>query len=65
MDVEQLHQVLQQSFAAEASVRHPAEETIKNLKLIPGSILLLLQVVQEKQVRSVGSFSFLYIYIYI
>ena len=51
MDVEQLHQVLQQSFAADASVRNPAEETIRNLKNLPGSVQLLLQVAAEKQVR--------------
>lgn len=51
MDVEQLHIVLQQSFAADAGVRKPAEETIRNLKNLPGSVTLLLQVAAEKQVR--------------
>lgn len=50
MDVEQLHVVLQQSFSPDAALRHPAEETIRNLKNIPGSVQLLLQVVAEKQV---------------
>jgi hypothetical protein len=53
MDVEQLHVVLQQSFSADATVRKPAEETIRNLKNLPGAVVLLLQVAAEKQVRSV------------
>jgi hypothetical protein len=53
MDVEQLHIVLQQSFSADANVRKPAEETIRNLKNLPGSVQLLLQVAAEKQVRFV------------
>lgn len=52
MDVEQLHVVLQQSFSADAAVRKPAEETIRNLKNLPGSVVLLLQVAAEKQVSS-------------
>jgi len=52
MDVEQLHIVLQQSFSADASVRNPAEQTIKNLKNLPGATQLLLQVAAEKQVRT-------------
>ena len=52
MDVEQLHVVLQQSFSADAAVRKPAEETIRNLKNLPGAVQLLLQVAAEKQVRS-------------
>lgn len=51
MDVEQLHVVLQRSFSADAAVRQPAEETIKNLKNLPGSVVMLLQVAAEKQVR--------------
>jgi importin-7 len=51
MDVEQLHQVLQQSFSPDAAIRHPAEETIRNLKNLPGAVQLLLQVAAEKQVR--------------
>jgi hypothetical protein len=51
MDVEQLHIILQQSFASEANVRQPAEEIIRHLKHIPGATVLLLQVVSEKQVR--------------
>jgi hypothetical protein len=54
MDVEQLHQVLQQSFSPDAAIRHPAEETIRNLKNLPGSVQLLLQVAAEKQVRSLS-----------
>jgi hypothetical protein len=51
MDVEQLHIVLQQSFSADATVRKPAEDTIRNLKNLPGAVQLLLQVAAEKQVR--------------
>ena len=51
MDVEQLHVVLQQSFSPDAAVRHPAEQTMKNLKHIPGAVGLLLQVAGEHQVR--------------
>jgi hypothetical protein len=50
MDVEQLHIVLQQSFSADAAVRNPAELIIKNLKNLPGAVVLLLQVAAEKQV---------------
>lgn len=50
MDVEQLHLVLQQSFSAEAAIRKPAEEAVRNLKNLPGSVVLLLQVAAEKQV---------------
>jgi hypothetical protein len=52
MDVEQLHVVLQQSFSSDAAVRKPAEETIRNLKTVPGAVTLLLTVAQEKQVRA-------------
>ena len=52
MDVEKLHLVLQQSFAAEATIRQPAEEIIRNLRNVPGSIQLLLQVAAEHQVRN-------------
>ena len=55
MDVEQLHLVLQQSFSADATVRKPAEQTIRNLKNMPGAVQMLLQVAAEKQVRSCGS----------
>jgi importin-7 len=51
MDVEQLYQVLQQSFSPDANVRNPATETIKNLKSLPGATLMLLHVVAEKQAR--------------
>ena len=50
MDVEQLHVVLQQSFSPDAAVRKPAEDTIRNLKNIQGSVQLLLQVIAEHQV---------------
>lgn len=50
MDVEQLYQVLQASFSADANIRNPATETIKNLKTLSGSTLMLLRVVAEKQV---------------
>ena len=51
MDVQKLHVVLQQSFSPDASLRGPAEETIRNLKHIKGATALLLQVAAEKQVR--------------
>lgn len=51
MEVEQLHVVLQQSFSADASIRKPAEDIVRNLKNLPGSVVLLLQVAAEKQVR--------------
>jgi hypothetical protein len=50
MDVEQLHIVLQQSFSPDGNLRVPAEETIRNLKHVPGATTLLLQVAGEKQV---------------
>lgn len=50
MDVEQLHVVLQQSFSPDSNLRVPAEATIRNLKHIKGSTVLLLQVAAEKQV---------------
>lgn len=53
MDVEQLHVVLQQSFSADAAVRKPAEDTIRNLKNLPGSVVLLLQVAAEKLVSPI------------
>jgi hypothetical protein len=56
MDVEQLHVILQQSFASEANIRQPAEEIIRHLKHIHGATVLLLQVVSEKQVRISKSF---------
>eukprot|EP00529_Nitzschia_sp_RCC80_P003831 CAMPEP_0113510620 /NCGR_PEP_ID=MMETSP0014_2-20120614/38237_1 /TAXON_ID=2857 /ORGANISM="Nitzschia sp." /LENGTH=1078 /DNA_ID=CAMNT_0000406591 /DNA_START=56 /DNA_END=3292 /DNA_ORIENTATION=+ /assembly_acc=CAM_ASM_000159 len=51
MDVESLHVVLQQSFSPDANLRLPAEETIRNLKNVPGSTTMLLQVAAEKQVQ--------------
>lgn len=56
MDVEQLHVVLQQSFSPDAAVRKPAEDTIRNLKNIQGSVQLLLQVIAEHQVSDLFSF---------
>lgn len=52
MDVEQLHIVLQQSFSPDANLRGPAEETIRNLKHVKGSTVLLLQVAAETKVSS-------------
>jgi len=51
LDVEQLHVVLQQSFSPDSNLRVPAEATIRNLKHIKGSTVLLLQVAGEKQVQ--------------
>jgi len=48
--VEQLHLILQQSFNPDVTQRGPAEEAIRNLKNIPGSTTLLLQIAAEKQV---------------
>lgn len=50
MNVEALHATLQQSFSSDASVRGPAEEAIRNLKHVKGSIIMLLQVAAENQV---------------
>ena len=50
MNVEELHQVLQQSFSPDASVRKPAEKNIRNLKHIPGAVPALLRVASEHQV---------------
>jgi hypothetical protein len=55
MDVERLHVVLQQSFSPDAAIRKPAEDTMRNLKNVPGSVQLLLQVIAEKQVRPIWS----------
>lgn len=52
MDVEALHVALQQSFSPDANLRGPAEETIKNLKYVPGATQMLLKVTAEKQVNS-------------
>ena len=64
MDVEQLHVVLQQSFSPDNAIRKPAEDTIRNLKNLPGSVVLLLQVAAEKQVRA-SSFLNTHIHAYI
>jgi hypothetical protein len=58
MDVEKLHIVLQQSFSPDATLRDPAEETIRNLKHIKGATIMLLQVTAEKQVGFYGDSSF-------
>jgi len=50
MNTEALHVVLQQSFSPDASLRDPAERTIRNLKNIEGASVMLLQVAAEKQV---------------
>jgi hypothetical protein len=57
MDVEKLHVVLQQSFSPDASLRGPAEETIRNLKHVKGATIMLLQVAAEKQVSLGAEFS--------
>ena len=51
MNTEQLHIALQQSFSPDANLRLPAEETIKNLKHIPGASKMLLEIASERQVR--------------
>lgn len=51
-NVEHLHLVLQQSFSPDVNLRGPAEETIRNLKSIPGSTTSLLKIASEKQVRN-------------
>jgi len=51
MDTEQLHVALQHSFSPDASIRSPAEATIKNLKHVKGAVTMLLQVAAEKQVQ--------------
>jgi len=49
--VEQLHVALQQSFSPDASVRDPAEKSIKQLKYVPGSTQMLLHICGEQQVQ--------------
>lgn len=49
--VEALHVALQQSFSPDASVRDPAEASIKHLKFVPGATQMLLHISEEKQVR--------------
>lgn len=49
--VEALHVYLQQSFSPDASVRDPAEASIKHLKFVPGATSMLLAITEEKQVR--------------
>ena len=48
--VEQLHLALQQSFSPDASLRDPAEESIKHLKFVPGSTQMLMHIIGEQQV---------------
>jgi hypothetical protein len=50
MNVESLYVTLQQSFSPDANLRVPAETTIRNLKHIPGSTAMLLQVAAQTQV---------------
>lgn len=50
--VEALHVALQQSFSPDASVRVPAEASIKHLKFVPGAVQMLLHITEEKQVRN-------------
>lgn len=50
MNVESLHVTLQQSFSADANLRSPAEDAIRNLKHVQGATVMLLQVAAEKQV---------------
>eukprot|EP00584_Thalassiosira_punctigera_P008909 CAMPEP_0172545150 /NCGR_PEP_ID=MMETSP1067-20121228/15144_1 /TAXON_ID=265564 ORGANISM="Thalassiosira punctigera, Strain Tpunct2005C2" /NCGR_SAMPLE_ID=MMETSP1067 /ASSEMBLY_ACC=CAM_ASM_000444 /LENGTH=1077 /DNA_ID=CAMNT_0013331839 /DNA_START=115 /DNA_END=3348 /DNA_ORIENTATION=+ len=49
--VEALHVALQQSFSPDASVRDPAEASIKQLKFVPGATQMLLHITEEKQVQ--------------
>lgn len=49
--VESLHVALQQSFSPDASVRDPAESSIKRLKHVPGATRMLLYITEEKQVQ--------------
>lgn len=53
--VEALHVALQQSFSPDASIRDPAEASIKHLKFVPGSTQMLLHITEEKQVRCLSS----------
>lgn len=48
--VEALHVALQQSFSPDASIRDPAEASIKHLKFVPGATQMLLHITEEKQV---------------
>lgn len=54
--VESLHVALQQSFSPDRHVRDPAEVSIKQLKFVPGATQMLIQIVQEKQVRKNDEF---------
>ena len=51
MNTEGLHVALQQSFSPDPNLRLPAEQTIKNLKHVPGSPKMLLEIATEKQVN--------------
>ena len=51
MNTENLHISLQQSFSADANLRLPAEQIIKNLKHVSGSTKMLLEIATEKQVN--------------
>jgi hypothetical protein len=52
--VEALHVALQQSFSPDASIRDPAEASIKHLKFVPGATQMLLHITEEKQVSWSG-----------
>ena len=55
MNTENLHVALQQSFSPDPNLRLPAEQTIKNLKHVPGSPKMLLEIATEKQVNQPSS----------
>jgi hypothetical protein len=54
-----LHIALQQSFSPDPNLRLPAEQAIKNLKHVPGSPKMLLEIANEKQVNHSTSLRFL------
>lgn len=62
--VEALHVALQQSFSPDASIRDPAEASIKHLKFVPGSTQMLLHITEEKQVRFCCLYATYYIVLY-
>jgi hypothetical protein len=45
-----LHLTLTASISADSNLRHPAEAAIKNLRSIPNSTVLLLQIAKEAAV---------------
>jgi hypothetical protein len=50
MDAERLHNILLHTFSTNAEARKAAEEAVANLHTVPGAVLLLIQVVTEKNV---------------